>query len=504
MKTSLKQFLTDLYDIDPALKSHELELIPLIEKLLANDPAQAPDAAFVSRLRMQLQDRVAGDVSIAPAGSFFQKFLFAIGGAVTAAVILPVAFIAMKGGTPTFTSTESDGAALFSYSVTDAGKNAFGDLTGLGAGSPADGRGMGGGAEPATAIATAPAMAPEAQNNAAVSDMAVGSDAKMIAPYPMTRYEYVYDGAYPELSAEVAVYKRNTTGKSLPLSALGSSLNLGTIDLTSFSGMNIDSLSFSQNKPYGYQMTVNLRDSSVSLDAQWDQWPMSKCQTDACYQAERVKLTDIPSDEDLIAAAKGFVKDHGIDVTHYGEPEVDMQWKRDYERTTDKSQAYIPDQIRVIFPLMIDGHEVSDQSGFATGISVGVHVKTRRVMNVYGLMSRDYTKSSYAGVSDSNEIKKYLSTLDNYAWMPEADMAKATKATVTLGEPVLGYSVYYTYKDNANQELLIPSLIFPIKEVTGGDQFFYRNTVVVPLAAEMFKQQTDPGRPMPMDGVRAM
>lgn len=496
MKTSLKTFLADLYEIDPTLKAHEAEIIPLVEKLMQTDPAVEPDTEFVKRLRMQLKDRAA-DLS-APASAGLSRWLYAFGGAVTAAVIIPLAFIAVnKSGTP---QPMSDGSALFGYTVTEEGKDAFGSLTGITETSTMT-RNQSGGGGPVTATATAPAMAPESMP---VPDMAVGSDAKMIAPYPMTKYTYVYAGEFPELASTVAVYKRNPSGKSISFSAIGSSLNLGSIDLASFAGMNMDSVSFSQNKPYGYQLNVNLRDTSVSLDAQWDQWPQSKCQTDACFQAERVKLSDVPSEDQLIAAANAFIKDHAIDISHYGTPEVDMTWKRDYDRAPNKADVWIPDQLRVIYPLMIDGHAVSDQSGMSFGISVGVHVKTRKVMNVYGIMSRDYAKSDYAGVSDSKDIQDYLAKLDNYAWMPEVDQKDAKTATVTLGTPVAGYSVYYSYKDNTNQELLIPTLSFPVTNVEGGDPYFYRQNVVVPLAAEMLKEQFDGGRPMPLDTVREM
>ncbi|MBP7114675.1 MAG: hypothetical protein KBA40_04435 [Candidatus Peribacteraceae bacterium] len=498
MKTSLKTFLADLYEIDPSLQTHEAELIPLVEKLLASDPAQEPDTEFVKRLRMQLKERAA-DLST-PQSAGFQKWLFALGGAVTAAVILPVAFIAMNQyDRPVTSMTESDGSALFSYSISEEGKNAFGSLSDIaGEGTMTRNQSGGGGGNPPV-----PSMAPEVMSDTAMG-IGGGTDAKMIAPYPMTKYNYVYAGTLPELTSTVSVYKRNTSRKNVSFSAIGSSLNLGNIDLTSFDGMSLENVSFAQNKQYGYQLNVNLRDSSVSIDAQWDMWPMSKCQTEACFQAERVKLTDIPSDDQLIAIAKDFVADHKIDVSHYGEPEVDMLWKRDYDRAPSKADAWIPDQIRVIYPLVIDGNEVSDQGGQPFGISVSVHVKTRRVMNVYGIMSRDYSKSDYAGVSDAKQVTDYLANLDNYAWMPESDMKDVKTATITLGEPVMGYSVYYTYKDNVNQELLIPVLTFPVTNVEGGDPYFYRSTVMVPLAADMLKDQMNGGMPMPVDGVRAM
>lgn len=530
MKTSMKTFLTDLYEIDPTLKTHEAEIIPLVEKLMKSDPAVEPDSAFVKRLRMQLKNRAA-ELS-APASAKFSRWLYAFGGALTAAVVIPVAFVAMNNMKPTLQM--NDGTTIFSYSVKDEGKEAFGALSlisrdDMTSARPPQGKIMAVGGESMPSLATeVPApqdvktvTATARMEGVAANDMAVmpdspvaapamtppsigiAPDAKMIAPYPMTTYSYVYEGELPTLSPSVAVYKRITAGTTVPYSALAKSLKLGNIDLGSFDGMSMDSVTFSQNKSFGYQMTINLRESSVSLDQQWNQWPQSKCTTDACFQAERVKLSDVPSEDQLIAAANAFIKDHGIDMTHYGTPSVDMQWKRDYDAAPSKNDAWIPDQMRVMYPVMIDGQAVSDQSGMPYGISVNVHTKLRKVVSVYGLMSRDYAKSEYAGVTDAKQITEYLSKLDQYGWAPEPG-TKVQKATVTLGTPVMGYSVYYKYEADTTYELLIPSLTFPIQDVKGGEEYFYRRSVVIPLAAEMLTQQQDIGRPMPMDGAKAM
>lgn len=513
MKPSLQQFLTDLYQIDPSLKSHEAEIVPLVEKLLKNDPAQSPDAAFVSRLRMQLQNRTAE--LAAHRLSVWSKWLYAFGGAVTAAVVLPLAFVAWNNTQRSV--SPSAGTSLFGFQTEKQGSHAFGDLDQMTAGQSAEmsrSQGGGGGAVPATAPATAPAMNAYGTNDIAVSESPAVDVKMMIAPYPMTRTEYVYEGDIKDLQSSVSVFRRDPSGKSISLSSLGSAFNLGNIDLGSFAGMNMDSATFSQNKSYGYQITVNFRDLSVYLDAQWDQWPQSKCQTDACWQAQRVKIGDIPTDEALIAVAQDFVKDHGIDLSAYGAPTVDSQWKRDYDRAASAELAYIPDQIRVIYPLQIDGKDVYDQAGMKTGVSIGIQIKERKVLNVYGLMGRSYDQSSYDGVTDQKAIKDFIAKIDNYYGSPmplmergmpiPPDAGDVKTITVTLGDPVVSYVQYYRYDKAVSEELLISSLVFPVKDVQGaGDMGYYRTNVVVPLAKEMLELE----QPviMPMEGdVRAM
>ncbi len=512
MKTSIKQFLDDLYEIDPSLRDHQAALVPMIEKLLASDPAQSPDADFVARLRRQLQTR-SSELSSSSSPFSMNKFLYALGGALSMAVIIPLVFVAVNQQN----NVTETGAPMFTYGIQDVKNNAFGDLAATGESSIAAQppmRNQSGGGGPEAMMQTNPAVLG--------TDAAISS--KMIMPYPMTQYDYVYDGTLKDLSPTVSVFKRDTKAMSIAFSKISSSLNLGTIDLGSFAGMNVDSISMSQNKPFGYQITVNLRDSSIYLDAQWDQWPQSKCQTDACWQAERVKIGDVPSNDALTQIAQSFVKEHSIDVSHYGAPVVETAWKQEYDRAQSPDQAYIPDTIRVIYPLMIDGKEVLDQSGQKTGIAVGVNIKHKRVMNVYGIMDRTYQKSSYEGVTDEQKIKDYIATQDNYfggypidmmmraegaEGMPTPvmppDLEKTPISTIVLGEPTLSYVQYFRYANNVNEELFVPSLVFPVKEVKGMDSAsYYRSSVIVPLSKDILENQNGGGvRPMGGD-VRAM
>ncbi len=489
MKSSVKQFLADLYEIDPTLKAHEKDLLPLLQKLIAEDPATAPDDAFVQRLRMQLRERAAAQ----PSRTVWQKFHYLFTGAATAAIIIPVAVII------TNQQPLSPSAPLFSNSVQATGKNAFGSLNDLAVGSVAVDQSArnfrpqsgGGGPELSTSNAVAPAPA---------------MDAKMIAPWPQITYDYVFSGAIVDLQSTVSVYKRDFKPMNVPMSTLADHLNLGGLNVGSFDGMNIDSVSFIQKTPYGYQMYVNMRDSSINIDANYEQWPQSQCQTDACYQAQRVKIGDVPSDDALIAIARSFADAHGIDLSVYGDPKVDNAWKNDYERVTDKSLAYIPDQIRVIFPQLIDGKPVFDQSGVETGLSITVHVKEKKVMSVYGLGDHSYLKSDYAGVTDEAAIRKYLSTVDNYNYMPLAasdsnvgsDTAK--KVTIVLGTPTVSYATYYRYTANRNDELLIPSLVFPVDHVEGDktENMYYRTQIVVPLSQDILDEMSKRPDVMPM------
>jgi hypothetical protein len=78
------------------------------------------------------------------------------------------------------------------------------------------------------------------------------------------------------------------------------------------------------------------------------------------------------------------------------------------------------------------------------------------------------------------------------------DGADVPSVTITLGEPTMGLVTYYRYVKNTNEELLVPSLIFPVDKAEG-DQALYRTHVVVPLAQDLLEEQFMQPVPMPLD-----
>jgi hypothetical protein len=324
-------------------------------------------------------------------------------------------------------------------------------------------------------------------------------DAKMIAPYPLTNYTYVYNGSLPSLSESVSVFKRDTAMTSFPLSSLADRFSLGNMDLSTFKNLNVDSLNFTQNVPFGYQIYVNLRDGSVGINQFWEQWPQSTCQTDACFESERLKPGDVLPDDAVIAIAKTFATDHGMDLSRYGDPLVDssstnMVLPMGGMEATSMS-AFLPDSKRVVFPQLVDGKPTYDQSGMQTGISMNVNLKHKRVSDVWGLSVQTYKKSSYVGVTDPSRITKFISQVGA---MYGGDGADVPSVTITLGEPTMGLVTYYRYVKNTNEELLVPSLIFPVDKAEG-DQALYRTHVVVPLAQDLLEEQFMQPVPMPLD-----
>ncbi|MDO8648758.1 MAG: hypothetical protein Q7R81_03155 [Candidatus Peregrinibacteria bacterium] len=478
MKHNVKDILRDLYEIDPTLREQENELVPLIELLLKNDPSREPDSRFVHELRARLAERAeelsSERESPSPFFSLFSmnRFAYALSGAVVASLVLiPALTLYKRGPVPAETQT---GSPLFSFSVTDAGDAAFGDLTNTTTDNPEFGRGGGG--------VAAPEAVPQATDAAALS-----MDSKMIAPDYM-EYEYVYEGEIPALpEGTVDIYKREKRPLNVALSGIADRFHLGAIDLSAFKNATVDMLNFVQDRSFGYVVSVMLNEGSVSISQNWQKWPHpeQECTTDACFLRYRLKPEDVPADDVLIAIANDFVEEYGIDLTSYGAPEVDTSWKRDYDRAPTPIDAYIPESQRVIYPLLIDGKPVYEKNGVKAGISVGVHAREKRVSDVWGLMDQRYAKSAYAAADTPQAVKDFLARFEKLTYeLPEGGKKRTVK--VTLGTPTIGFAKYYRFDGGNSEELVVPSLLFPVTGVPEGE-YVYRQTIAVPLAKDLLE-----------------
>ncbi len=503
MTNDLRSILGELYAIDPSLRDHEAELIPVIEAMMRTKPDVTPDPAFVEHLRLTLRDK-ASNVSYSTSSSFFSfftmnKLQYTLSGLLIGIIAAaPLTYSLTKSGQSAFAPANPESAQnLFSYSVEETGSNAFGELSTTATDT------YGGGDTPVGS--PAPTVSRDMMNTRPQSGGG-GSDSMMVdpkigimPPSEYTEYRLSFEGQLPTLSDSVDVFKRDKGTSAADISKILGAFNTGLIDLRSFAGAKTDMISFYQDTKYGYMGTISFREGSISLNQNWEQWPHpeSNCQDEACFQRYRLKAEDIPADDVLIKIAQEFVDAHSIDMSQYGAPEVDHQWRTQYEAASDKSMIWIPDSVRVTYPLMIDGKPVFDEGGMKAGIGIGVNVREKRVSDAWGIMDQKYQKSSYAGVTDESVIREYLSNYGKMdtSWMPPNTPKKTV--TVTLGTPTVSLLRVYTYKNNVSEELMVPSLVFPVTNVSDGG-YFYNESITIPLASDLLKERNSGGNPVPM------
>lgn len=506
-KKQIKNILSGLYKIDSGLARYENDLIKIINKLLKNKPEVRIDENFIQRLRSELmesapksQEKKFLNINF----NFMQKLFYAFGGAaVTAAVILLlINFLPVRPEEPINLALPgkhgNEKIPFTSGEIKKLSANAFGNLLETGSASNlASGAGFGSVSKPASEISSVAPQAGMAKGlgggGMARTQSGVGGDTA-IMPYPEpVAYKYVYKGKGINLESDkMEIYKKNNSAifnGSIP------GLNTKLIDLSKFSGTALRSFNIWQDEKLGYEIYVDIENGLISVNNNSKGWYDYSvvCQTEECAEQSRLKPSDIPNDEELIAIANKFIKEKNIDISQYGQPRVEDYWKREYEAMADKSNAYIPDTMSLIYPLLLNGEEVKDLGGNDYGLRVNVNIRFDKVANLYGLGAYNLDSSEYSIVTSEEKILK-MAEMGGYGyWYGYGDMKVVE---VELGEPVLGYASYMRWKDGKNEELFIPSLVFPIMSQPEG--LYYRKNIVVPLVEEFFNQDLNQPTPEPM------
>lgn len=391
------------------------------------------------------------------------------------------------------------------YTVKDATAESFGDLSKVSI-------------VPATQSASLKSAAPVAPAGlGGASGMGgapenVATD-KMIAPgepYPVaTQYTFKYDGGeLPELAESQGVLKRAKPQQPAGIvSKVISFLSFGLVDLTKLTNPILSSVMFTEDKPEGYQASVDLEQGNVYFYKNWAKWPNDayNCIEVACITPKPMKIEDLPSDADMIAAADQFITDYGISKEGYGAPIVNNQWRVQYENASpaERINWYIPEQLQITYPLLIDGKSILDESGYVYGMSVFVDAKSKKVTSTSDLVTKQFERSYYTGVTDSDKIMDVVKKggFRNASYEdPGARKVQLKLDTPTIQTVKMWYS-NDNYKNNS--ELYVPTLVFPIKNWK--ETNYWRQNIFVPLVQDILNSDDQQPIPiiMPMGGAGA-
>jgi hypothetical protein len=489
----IKNILDDLYEIDPVLEGYEEEIKETIKELLKSKPNIKIDQKFVSDLREKIIKRVE-ELQYQPqrkSVSFWQtffgtKFSYAVSGVLAFVLFIGVfVYLTNFGNVSGLDRRISEKTSL--------GNNAFGSLKSesqnMAVSAVSDGRG-GGGFGGGGGIQVSTIAEPD---SAKMTCDGVGC--VMPVYYPP---KYIYKGEEVKLDQDkVEVLRRkNKLEYTRSFSGLLESFGFGLADLSGFDNTRVQTINLVQEKEFGYSIFVNLDEGMISIDAYWPKWPHSqnRCIDEKCIMDSSLKSSDVLSDEEMIKIAKDFVSGHKINLSNYGEPEVDKSWNQIYyAQPVEVSQIYIPDVISVKYPLLINGKFVYEQGGNKSGVSIGINIREKKVSGVYNLSIQEYESSLYEAETDFSKILKVAEKggLYNY-YMPGEQVQE-----IEIGAPEYAYSIIWKYDENAqtSRTLLVPALVFPI--IKNPENYFsYNEKVVIPLAKELLEEVDYPIMPM--------
>jgi hypothetical protein len=482
----IKSILNDIYALDPSLKKQEKELKEIISKLIEVKPDIELDENFVQTLRRELQVR-AEDLTETKSNkslnifTMLQKFAYAFGSvAFTLTVVIGIYIYSQR-------QVSLQGEPMFTSTIQETGDNAFGNAAEFMANQPTNplsstlsSRGVGGGG-----------MATE-EAKIAASDAVMGAPG--VSPgspgmpyiYEPTVYRYVYKGDPLELKDDkLNVLKRDKkTIEGASVMNMISKLNLDLIGLDGFKDTKMQMITFMEDREFGYGVSINFQEGMIEIFENWYKWPQSgavfaKCAGDErCVENLNLKPSDLPSDESMIAMADDFLKEHNVNMSNYGKPEINKYWEQALA-VDPNATMYIPESVAVIYPLVIDGKPVVEMGGQKAGVSVNINIRHNKVSSVYGLRAENYLSSSYDAETDSAKI---LASAEKGGWnqMFYTDVTAKT-VDVSLGTPTIAYMKIFHYVSDQtdSEEILAPVYVFPITEKP--DQYFYQDYVIVPL-----------------------
>lgn len=476
MDKNIKQILIELYELEPALKNNEEQLVLIVQKLLSSKPDTKFDKAFAKRLKSELlgQKQSSNLLNF----NIMHKFGYAIGGAALASLLmLPVFINKNLAGTSFVTDTGFNNR----NTITLVGEQAFGELGVVTTGGV-------GSALSALSSYYAPTEE-SADANAKVAELTraqaggggfagIAANTSMPAPFPIddggyrvaTEFRYVYEGEDVDLGVDKLEVLRRVVNPSR-VGGLASQFGLGLIDLQKLGQMNFENVSMTgANSDYRVNINLNLGEISLSKDFNGFAEPEA-------YRA--LDGSAIPSDEELIRIADSFVTRFGIDLTGYGEPQVAPGFRQSIELSRTNSGYYLPEIVNIIYPLEIRNTKAYDQGANPYGISININLRTKEAMQVYGLTVQQYEASLYPIKTDITELIKY-----SYGERFYPDGFEIKYVDVKLGTPELVFVQSWTYNEKSGEsQLLVPAFKFPVLEKPEGHPY-YPDSIIISLVDE--------------------
>jgi len=478
-KEKIKEVLEELYLIDESLREYQVELEKIIEKLLAAKPDVEINEEFKQKLRRELLARIEeikGQESV-KLNKFMNIFNFSklsyglVGGILSLILVIGGVYYANQKG---FLVGQPESGLGIKFSTTALSDEAFGSLrTETQAGAVSGELGTGG---------VGSAVAP-----------GTGGGGPGGMPPEIATYRYLYKGEDLVLEqTQVEVLKRVKGQASSGIANLIKNMNLGMVDLSSFSNARLDSASFIDDRDFGYAVYVNFTEGSVSININYNMqsWRevLGVCFEPGCVRPEPLKESEIPSEERIIEIADSFIREYGINTDSYGQPESKRAFLiKELQRVQGTGGTYSPESVRIIYPLMINDRPVYDQWGNKFGLNVDINIRAMRVTGLYNLTTQDYQSSLYQAETDASKIL----AIAEKGGLNQPIYGRVSKTIdLEIGAPSLAYMKVLKYEQGQSDEFLTPALVFPIdsSQIEG---MYTKENVVIPLAKDLLEEDNN-------------
>lgn len=465
---SIKKIVTDIIDHDPLLKEHKKDVEVLVKELLATKDDIKIDKRFVKRMKKELKKEVNKELSNRQT---MKHPLIPFTSGIALAAIAATLFVNIWQPN---TKAPAIPVMIDAITIDMADEESFGKL------EVEESQGHGGGAE-----------------------MAMMADSRIAMPgivppgygYERINYEYIYKGEDINLENEkLQVLKAKKVESSVKAPGLLNQIAGKLINTKMAADADVTHVNYVQDKEFGYSVSANAADGSVSINQNYEKWPniYEECKYDQkCIQENKLTESDILSDSELIEIAKEFVMQWGINTDLLGDPEVQSSpmtiFKESQERSID---PYVPEMAQVFFPYKINDMAVVNQGGYKEGMLVSVNMRYKKASGAYGMRAFAFDGSMYEAQTSAEEFKREMMQ-GGWGVSLHNNPDKIVELAVANPQMVL----MKTYRSNKeergmNDEFYVPAMQFDIKKPDADDEAYkdialpYRDTIVVPLIKE--------------------
>lgn len=309
-------------------------------------------------------------------------------------------------------------------------------------------------------------------------------------PVPVpTMYQYVYRGTLT--LPDLPVLKRQAR-TDFSATALVGPRPLGLVDIAGFQNVKPQYFTLAEETGSGYSLSIDYLNGSITLSKSFA--ASEKIRAESGEPVVATTPEKLPADSELIQIAQQFLDRSGIVTSDFSQPFV----RQDWWYLTAETRADVPiSEVTVVYPWQINDTMVFDEIGNRQGLNVGVNVLDRSVTSVTNLVTLNFLSSEYPLTKDPAVI---LEMLKNGGWFGVRPLPAEPQvfsensdlpikspvveseefSIVEVGDPTSGYSLLRYAAEDGSSDLLVPALIFPMKDAEQ-TRLVGRQTVVIPL-----------------------
>lgn len=520
MDEKIKKILDDITSLDSSMRQHEPELKKIIKLLIESKPDTKFDDEFRNSLRNKLDKYLSSQDNKKVKSSWFNstKFIYAFNGAALMALLMiggyaffnkivynnPEVKNTLNETADYFANKGKDSELSFASNIKKVEPNAFDEFL---SGSMQDLDNvnlMGAIVEkdiqdkrvylkpnaknsdltlPIEAT-TVDEFSNSGSNNSAVIEPMPINDLSLIRPPAFdNQYRYEYVGEPINLDqVNLPVYtlvKDVMTNENIK--EFVENIDIDLVDLYVVSSPLLGSFEIISNIVFGHIFKFDFVNKEILVSPYSTKWPKENFSDPNWWEKNKLNISDIPSDDNLIKIADSFLEKYRFDKANYESPYVNNEWR---EYLNDENiENYIPNNINVIYPQMINGYKVINYYGDENGLMVNINIRHKKVESVNNFSFNSYLASDYELESNSDIILSHALKGGKFV---DYNINNKSENVVELGTPSIVY-VKINYKEfNSENGLLIPCYSFPVDK-TNDELNRYRKQVIVPLIKKYYQ-----------------